>query len=77
MAPGALDPDIDKRDRAPDQVDMRQAEFLVDRRPARGPDEGGDVLMVHAEIDIRAQLVGPPMLGEARLNNPRNRGISI
>src|SRR5712671_671473 len=62
MAPGTLDPDIDKRDRAPDQVEMRNAELLVDRRPAGGPDEGGDIVVVHAEIDIRAQLVGPPML---------------
>src|ERR1044071_758461 len=29
VAPGALDTDIDKSDRAPDQVEMRQAQLLV------------------------------------------------
>src|SRR4029077_12058478 len=62
MTPGALDPEIDKRHRAPDQVEMRKAELLVVRAPTAGLHQGGDIVVVHAEIDIRAQLVGPPML---------------
>ena len=36
MAPSAFDADIDKRHRAPDQVEVCDAQFFVDRRPARG-----------------------------------------
>src|SRR5205085_11531091 len=54
MAPGALDTDIDKRHRAPDQIRVREAQLLIDRRAARSLDERRDVAMVGAEIDRRA-----------------------
>src|ERR1700716_2299225 len=63
VAPGALDPEIDKRHRAPDQIGMRQRYFLVVGTAARSRDiEGADIGMMHAEIDCRAQLRRPPML---------------
>src|SRR5260370_35579552 len=63
MPPGPLDPEIDKRHRAPDQIGMRQVEFLVVGAAARGLDvEGVDVGMMYAEIDGRAQLRRPPVL---------------
>ena len=36
MAPRALDTDIDKRHWAPDQIGVRQAQLLVDRRTTGG-----------------------------------------
>src|SRR5205085_11638889 len=54
MPPGALDTDIDKRHRAPDQIGVREAQLLIDRRAARSLDERRDVAMVGAEIDRRA-----------------------
>src|SRR6266567_3643427 len=45
MAPRTLDPDIDKRDRAPNQVEMREAQLLVGRAQpigADGLDQRGD-----------------------------------
>src|ERR1051326_5348902 len=62
MAPGGLNADIDKRHRAPDQIGVREAQLLVNRRPARRLDEGRDIVVVDAEIDRRSQCRRPPML---------------
>jgi len=60
MAPGAFDPEIDKRHRAPDQVEMGQIEFLVERGvdgPGRTGLAVGDVSGKAAPAALYAALV--------------------
>src|SRR6266403_3673320 len=78
MAPSAFDADIDKRHWAPDQIGVRQAQLLVDRRTTGGADEGRDVAVIDAEINGRTQCRRPPVLvagfgapGEDRLGQYR------
>src|SRR5258705_13998664 len=63
MAPGALDTEIDESDRAPDEIGVRQVEFLVDGGAARGLQvEAVGIGMIHAEFDRPAHIGRPPML---------------
>src|ERR1700722_8392136 len=75
MAPGTFNTGVDKRRRAPDQVDVRQVQFLVDRSGAGRLDQRGrDFAVVHAEIDLRAQYIGPEVLvADLRAIGPHQR----
>src|SRR5467141_2132644 len=81
MAPGALDPKIDKRHRAPDQIGMRQVELFVVGAAARSLKiVGAHVGMADAEVDRETQLRGPPMLvadpgGKCRVGGTAGMGV--
>src|ERR1700730_12865251 len=59
MAPGVFDAEVDKRDRAPDQVGMRCAQQLVAlaRRQV-----GVYVIVDRTRLERRAEVFGPPVL---------------
>ena len=63
VPPRALGPEIDKRDRTPEQIRMRDRQLLVIGITPRGLEvEGAGVGMAHADVHRRAQFGCPPVL---------------